>query len=303
MLGGRGAGKTRAGAEWIRSLVEHEDKTKSARHIALIGETLGAVREVMIEGASGLMAISPPHFRPRFYAGRNVLIWPNGAQAHLFSAERPQSLRGPQFDAAWCDELAKWRHTEATWDMLQFGLRLGENPRQVVTTTPRPTLLIKRLLKDPHCVVTRAGTRANIANLAPSFLQDIVGRYEGTRLGRQELNAELLDDTQGALWNIELLNRQRCAHAPDVRRIIISVDPPVGSGPKADACGIIIIGQAEDGFAYVLDDRTVQGLAARKARVVFWGSICAMRMPLRRKMSPIRPVVMRRDWGLIRLIF
>ncbi len=264
LLGGRGAGKTRSGAEWVRALVEADDKDSGCRNIALIGETLAAARQVMVEGPSGLLSVSPPYFKPRFYASRNMLIWPNGARAYLFSAMRPENLRGPQFDAAWCDELAKWRYDEMTWDMLQFGLRLGDNPRQVVTTTPKPTALIKRLLADPKCVVTRAGTKANIANLAPSFMKDIVGRYEGTRLGRQELDAELLEDTQGALWNYDLLTRQRCSEVPEFVRIIVAVDPPVGSGPKADACGIIALGLSAQGYVYVLDDCSVQGLSPAK---------------------------------------
>lgn len=269
MLGGRGAGKTRAGAEWVRAIVEA--KKDPCRRIALIGETIGAARAVMIEGPSGLLSVSPPNFRPRYFASRNLLVWPNGAQAQIFSAERPQSLRGPQFDAAWCDELAKWRYDKATWDMLQFGLRLGVNPRQVVTTTPRPTPLIKNLLKDPRCVVTRAATDVNVANLAPSFMEDIVGRYRGTRLGRQELDAELLDDTPGALWSRELIARQRVLQAPPLSRTIIAVDPPVTSGTRADACGIIVLGRGlNDDFAYVLDDRTVQGLspAAWSQRII-----------------------------------
>ena len=156
MLGGRGAGKTRAGAEWVRHRVEQADPSKAARHIALIGETYAEARAVMVEGPSGLLAVSPPDWRPKFLPSRQLLVWPNGAEARLFSSERPEALRGPQFDTAWCDELAKWRHDEDTWDMLQFGLRLGAEPRQMITTTPRPTALLKRLIDDPSCAVTRA---------------------------------------------------------------------------------------------------------------------------------------------------
>lgn len=262
MLGGRGAGKTRAGAEWVRAQVE-EPSGKACRRIALIGETYGAARAVMVEGASGLLAISPPDFRPVFFASRNLLLWPNGAEARLFSSERPDALRGPQFDAAWCDELAKWRHDDMTWDMLQFGLRLGARPRQVVTTTPRPTRLVKRLVADPKCAVTRASTAANRANLAPSFFADIIGRYEGTRLGRQELEAQIIEDMPGALWTRALLDNRRIRNAPTLTRRIVALDPPASSGPKADACGIIVLGTGEDGCAYVLDDRSVQGLSPR----------------------------------------
>ena len=198
MLGGRGAGKTRAGAEWVRARVEAPQAAQKARRIALIGETYGSARAVMVEGPSGILAVSPPDWRPQFMPSRNLLIWPNGAEATLFSAERPDALRGPQFDAAWCDELAKWRHDEETWDMLQFGLRLGQNPQQVVTTTPRPTKLIKRLLADSACAVTRAATLDNQANLAPGFIDKIVGRYRGTRLGRQELEGDMIEEMSGA---------------------------------------------------------------------------------------------------------
>lgn len=194
MLGGRGAGKTRAGAEWVRSRVEA--RVNPARRIALVGETYAAARAVMVDGVSGLLAISPPDMRPQFLPSRNLLIWPNGAEAQLFSAERPDALRGPQFDLAWSDELAKWRYDDACWDMLQFGLRLGERPQQMVSTTPRPTPLIKRLLAAPETVVTRAATTANAANLAPSFMAQIVARYVGTDLGRQELDGELREAYQ-----------------------------------------------------------------------------------------------------------
>ncbi len=260
MLGGRGAGKTRAGAEWVRSQVESDKQGISSRHLALVGETYGAVRAVMIEGPSGLLAISPPDFRPVFYPSRNLLVWPNGAQAQSFSAERPEALRGPQFDAAWCDELAKWRYDEQTWDMLQFGLRLGQRPRQVITTTPRATALVKRLLNDETCIVTHASTHDNHANLAPGFLNTIVARYRGTRLGRQELQGELVEDISQALWARALLDRQRCRSAPKLVTTIVALDPPASSGPRADACGIIVIGRDADGLAYVVDDHSIQGL-------------------------------------------
>ena len=200
MLGGRGAGKTRAGAEWIRHLVEGPTPLKAGacRHIALVGETVLAVREVMIEGPSGLCAIAPTETRPAYIASRQLLNWPNGATAQIFSACHPDKLRGPQFDAAWCDELAKWRHDEECWDMLQFGLRLGKHPRQVVTTTPRPTHLIKRLMKDENCIVTRVSTMANKANLAPGFVDSLLKRYAGTPLGRQEIEAEIVETTPQA---------------------------------------------------------------------------------------------------------
>lgn len=264
MLGGRGAGKTRAGAEWVRGRVEAPPHQHPARRIALIGETFAAARAVMVEGVSGLLAVSPPDARPQFLPSRNLLIWPNGAEAQIFSAERPDALRGPQFDLAWCDELAKWRYDEACWDMLQFGLRLGVKPRQMVSTTPRPTALIKRLLGETNCAVTRAETKANAANLADGFVQRIEARYGGTNLGRQELEGALIDDAPGALWTRQLIERQRVEAAPDAVQIIVALDPPTSVGPKADACGIIIVALSEDNKAFVLDDYSVQGLSPQK---------------------------------------
>ena len=194
MLGGRGAGKTRAGAEWVRARIEAPPHKHPARRIALIGETFAAARSVMVEGVSGLLAISPPDLRPQFLPSRNLLVWPNGAEAQIFSAERPDALRGPQFDLAWCDELAKWRYDEACWDMLQFGLRLGAQPRQMVSTTPRPTPLIKQLLGDLNCAVTRAETKANAANLADGFMDRIEARYGGTNMGVDRFGQGLKTD-------------------------------------------------------------------------------------------------------------
>lgn len=261
ILGGRGAGKTRAGAEWVRARIEGSTPLAGGRcrRMALVAETVADARDVMVEGDSGLLAISPPDRRPRFEPSKRRLTWPNGAVALLFSAEDPESLRGPQFDGAWADELAKWRYGQETWDMLQFGLRLGPDPRQVVTTTPRPVAVLKALLADPHTRVTRASTYANRANLAPQFFERIVARYEGTRLGRQELEAELLDDDPDALWQRALLDRHRVAQPAELRRIVVAVDPPASTGPKADACGIVAAGLGVDGHGYVLADGTVQG--------------------------------------------
>ncbi|MEJ2118420.1 MAG: terminase family protein, partial [Alphaproteobacteria bacterium] len=211
VLGGRGAGKTRTGAEWVRGLALGlaPFADRPVEHIALIGETLGDARAVMVDGPSGLLAIHPPAERPTFNASRRELLWPNGAVARIFSADDPESLRGPQFGAAWADELAKWRYAERTWDMLQFCLRLGERPRQVVTTTPRPIPLLKRLIADPATAISRAATSANAANLAPSFLSAVVGRYQGTRLGRQELDGDLIEDRSDALWRRDQIDRAR----------------------------------------------------------------------------------------------
>ncbi len=259
LMGGRGAGKTRAGAEWIRALASGAPwaASASAGRIALVGETFADVREVMVEGVSGLLAVHPKRERPLWVPTRRRLEWPNGAVAQAFSSEDPEALRGPQFDIAWCDELAKWRHAEETFDMLQFGLRLGETPRQLVTTTPRPVPLLKRLLKLPGTAVTRAATRANALHLAPSFLETVVGRYAGTRLGRQELDGELIDDRPDALWTREGLESIRVDAVPeDLERIVIAIDPPATSRKRSDACGIVAAGLGTDGKAYVLADRS-----------------------------------------------
>lgn len=260
VLGGRGAGKTRAGAEWVRAAVMGRLGGPPAGRIALVGETLGDVRDVMIEGVSGLLAIHARGERPTWQPSRRRLIWPNGAVAQGFSAEDPEGLRGPQFDAAWADEIAKWRHAEATWDMLQFGLRLGERPRQVATTTPRPVPLVKRLLADPRTAATRASTAMNAAFLAPGFLEAVVGRYAGTRLGRQELDGELIEDRSDALWRRGAIEAARVGDMPALGRIVVAIDPPASSGAKADACGLVAAGLGEDGVGYVLADASEAGL-------------------------------------------
>jgi phage terminase large subunit-like protein len=275
ILGGRGAGKTRIGAEWVRAQVFGLPPYAARPHrcIALVGESDHDAREVMVEGNSGLLAMSPRSQRPIWISSRRRLEWPNGAVAQTFSAEDPESLRGPQFDAAWCDELAKWRHAEATFDMLQFGLRLGERPRQLVTTTPRPTPLIKRLVSDPRTRVTRAATQANKDFLSPAFLETVVARYAGTRLGRQELDGEIIDDRADALWSRGLIEACRIAGAPPLARIVVAVDPPGSSRRGADACGIVAAGRAESGIVYVLEDASVTELSpsgwATKAVAVF----------------------------------
>jgi phage terminase large subunit-like protein len=261
MLGGRGAGKTRLGAEWVRALV-HGTKPYAQRghfSIALLGETEHDAREVMIEGPSGILRVAPRSERPVWLPTRRRLEWSNGAVAQVFSAEDPEQLRGPQFDAAWCDELAKWRQADAAFDMLQFGLRLGARPRQLVTTTPRPIPLIKRLLADPRCAVTRASTHANAAHLAPSFLDEVLARYSGTRLGRQEIDGEVIEDRPDALWSRATIEAARVAAAPELVRIVVGIDPPAST--RGDACGIVAAGRAENGCIYVLEDATARGLA------------------------------------------
>ena len=258
-VGGRGAGKTRAGAEWVRGLAcGHRDFTlgRPIGRIALVGETWADARDVMVEGVSGILAIHRRADRPQWEVTRRRLTWPNGAVAQVFSADDPESLRGPQFGAAWCDELAKWRQAEAAWDMLQFGLRLGVWPRCMVTTTPRPMPLLKKLMADPHNVVTRAATSANAENLAPAFLAAIEEKYGGTRLGRQEIEGEIVEDRAGALWTRAMLEAARASRPDRLARIVVAVDPPATSHRRSDCCGIVAAGIDEAGVVYVLADET-----------------------------------------------
>jgi phage terminase large subunit-like protein len=262
MLGGRGAGKTRAGAEWVRAMVYGIPPWTSRAHgrVALIGETAHDAREVMVEGESGLLRTSPFEQRPEWIATRKRLEWPNGAIGQVFSADDPESLRGPQVEAAWCDELAKWRYGEATFDMLQFALRLGSRPRQLITTTPRPLPVIKRLIAGPRTRVTRAPTRANQDFLSPAFLETVVDRYAGTRLGRQELDGELIEDRPDALWSRVMVEGCRVDAAPALSRIMVGIDPPGSSRQGADACGIVAVGRADSGMYFVLEDASQAGL-------------------------------------------
>lgn len=263
MLGGRGAGKTRAGAEWVRGLALGLPPfaAEPAGRIALVGETLGDVRAIMVEGVSGLVGLDDGGERPRWNGSKRQLTWDNGAVAQAFSSEDPESLRGPQFAAAWCDELAKWKHVEETWDMLQFGLRLGRRPRQMVSTTPRPIPLLKRLMAEAGTRVTKAATAANRDNLAPAFLQAVVARYAGTRLGRQELLAEIIEERTDALWQRGSIEACRVGGHPELRRVVVAVDPPAGSGERSDACGIVAAGIAQDGTGYVLLDASAERLS------------------------------------------
>lgn len=261
VLGGRGAGKTRLGAEWVNALVRgfppFTRKDAKYGRIALVGETLIDVREVMIEGPSGIMAVSRLG-RPRFEPSRRRLVWDNGAVAQIFSAEDPDSLRGPQFDAAWCDEIGKWREAEAAFDMLQFGLRLGKRPRLIMTTTPKPTPLIRRLVENEAVTTTFMRTADNAANLAPGFLQAMERQYGGTRLGRQELDAELIADRPDALWTRAMLEQATGRLPGDLRRIVVAVDPPASAGKASDACGIVVAGLDAEGFGVVLFDGTMK---------------------------------------------
>ena len=262
--GGRGTGKTRAGAEWVRSLAEGA----YASRIALVGPTAADVRDVMVEGQSGILAICPNSNRPIYEPSKRRLTWPNGVQAAMFSSEEPERLRGPQHAAAWCDELGAWRNVNETWSMLQFGLRLGKKPRQVVTTTPKPIKLLKELIANRDTAVTRGSTYDNRANLAELFFSQIVKKYEGTRLGRQELNAELLEDFEGALWTRDLIEACRCdrASTPPLKRIVVSIDPAVSVGEGSDETGLIVAGLGGDGRGYVLADDSGKYLPIEWAR-------------------------------------
>ena len=266
ILGGRGAGKTRAGAEWVRSMVEGAgpEDAGAARRVALVGETVDQAREVMVFGESGILACSPPDRKPEWQATRKRLEWPNGATAQVLSAHDPESLRGPQFDAAWADELAKWPRAEATWDMLQFALRLGTAPRACVTTTPRNVPVLRRLLAARSTVMTHGATETNRANLAASFLEEMRDRYGGTRLGRQELDGELLEETQGALWSLAMLEAAAAREAPELDRIVVAVDPPATGRRDSDMCGIVVAGVRMQGppkewVAWVIEDASVSG--------------------------------------------
>ncbi|MCV2446460.1 DNA-packaging protein [Paracoccus sp. DMF] len=266
IMGGRGAGKTRAGSEWVRAQVEGPtpDAPGRARRVALVSETFDQARDVMVFGESGILACSPPDRRPVWEAGRRRLLWPNGATAQVYSAHEPEALRGPQFDAAWVDELAKWKKAEDSWDMLQFALRLGAHPQQVVTTTPKNVAVLKRILGNASTVTTHAPTEANRAYLAESFLAEVEARYAGTRLGRQELEGLLLEDVEGALWTTGMVERCRVEAAPQLSRIVVAVDPAVTSGAASDECGIVVAGVVSAGpitdwRVYVLEDASVRG--------------------------------------------
>ena len=250
---GRGYGKTRAGAEWVSAIARANPDAR----IALVAATLPEGRRVMIEGESGLLAVAHAHERPVWAPQAGELTFPSGARAYLFSSGAPEALRGPQHHAAWCDELAKWRYGEAAWDNLLMGLRLGERPRVVVTTTPAPVPLMRKVIALPDCVETRGSTRDN-PHLPASFVTAIEAQYGGTRLGRQELEGELLEDHEGALWTRGLI--ERCRHegaVPAWRRVVVAVDPPASA--DGDACGIVCVALGEDGLGYVLEDASAAG--------------------------------------------
>lgn len=259
MLGGRGSGKTFAGAHWLHRQALEKDRT-----FALVGPALHDVREVMVEGPSGLKAMGHGAGRPRWEAGRKRLVWTNGSVAYAFSAEDPDSLRGPQFHAAWADEFCAWREPERVLSNLRFGLRLGDDPRLVLTTTPRPIPALRRLLAEAGVEMTRGGTAANAANLSPGFLSHLRALYGGTRLEAQEIEG-LVVETEGALFRAEDLARARGARPATLDRVVVAVDPPITA--HGDACGIVAVGRSrfrghdDRATAFVLADRSARGLS------------------------------------------
>lgn len=263
ILAGRGFGKTRCGAETIIKWA----REGHCKRIALIAEDSADARDVMVEGESGIIACSPRDFKPKYEPSKRRLTWPNGAVATLFSAEDYDSLRGPQFDGAWCDELCKWRYAQEAWDNLMFGLRLGDHPRVIVTTTPRPIRLLKDIILRSDTAITKGNTRENLVNLAPPFVKAVIEKYENTRIGRQELNAEILDDVPGALWSRTMLDECRIRPVdnltpvtlPPLVRIVVAVDPAKELGEAAAETGIIVVGKDAQGHGYLLEDVSLNG--------------------------------------------
>jgi len=266
ILSGRGWGKSRTGAEWVR----HQVESGACKRLALVARTAADARDVMVEGDSGILKISPPWNRPHYEPSKRRLTWPNGAIATTFSADEPNALRGPQYDGAWADELAAWKYDRDAWDQLQFGLRLGRDPRVIVTTTPRPTPLVKELLAEAQASrsFTVGSTYENAGNLAPRFLKKLLDKYAGTRLGRQEIEGAVLDDAPGALWKrawIEATRRRAWIEEtktgdrlPSFRRVVVAVDPAVSTDGASAETGIVVVGLGVDGLGYVLDDLSGQ---------------------------------------------
>jgi phage terminase large subunit-like protein len=249
ILAGRGFGKTRTGAEWVRESI------KTSKYVNLIGATADDARDIMIEGESGILAICPYDERPEYKKSERKLVWPNGATSLIFTADEPERLRGKQHEKIWADELAAWRYPEA-WTQAKLGLRLGSKPQACLTTTPRPTPIIKEIASDKATHITKGTTYDNKANLAPSFFGQIIKAYEGTRLGRQELNAEILDDNPNALWNRSKIDEHRVSEAPDLIRVVVGIDPAVTANKDSDLTGIVVAGVGKNQHGYVLDEKS-----------------------------------------------
>ena len=253
ILAGRGFGKTRTGAEWVRAQVQD----RQAGRIALVARTLPEAQSIMIEGESGLLNVCPHWHKPIYEPSKRKLTWPNGAFALAFSSHEPDQLRGPQFDAAWCDELASWEYSAQTWDNLNFALRLGRHPRSVVTTTPKPIELIRSLPNGPGVHVTRGSTFDNKDNLAPAFFNGIIEQYDGTRIGQQEIYAELMDEDEDALWKREWIEKARLGSHPPISRIVVAIDPAMSTKPTSSETGIVVVGaDMRRKEAYVLADES-----------------------------------------------
>lgn len=264
LMSGRGFGKTRTGAEWII----HRAKHGPFYPIALVGQTKADVRDTMVElGESSILKVSPPWFMPEYESSKRRLTWPNGMVATIFSGDEPDQLRGPQHGSAWVDELAKFKYPQETWDNLELGLRLGSTPQAVVTTTPRPIPIVKALVSDPAVYVTTGSSYENTTNLSARFIERVIQKYEGTRLGRQELHGDLLSDVPGALWSRDTLEECRVRDAPQFVRIVVAVDPPATHGENADECGIVVAGIDEHDHGYILED------LSRQASPAEWGRI------------------------------
>ena len=272
ILAGRGSGKTRVGAEQVRRW------TKDFPIVNLIGPTAADVRDVMVQGigaGSAIMEVCRREEAPVYEKSKRRLVWPNGAISLLFSAEEPDRLRGPQHMKLWCDEIAGWQYPDACWEQAEFGLRLGAKPQTVITTTPKPTKLIKMLANSKSTYLTQGTTYDNRSNLAPAFFDTIITKYEGTRLGRQELNAEILEDRPGALWTLKAIDTDRVSRLPELRRVVVGVDPAVSSGDESAEWGIVCVaegaspsGQEWPPHYYVLDDLSGRYTPNDAAKVV-----------------------------------
>lgn len=249
MRGGRGSGKSIAGAQWVRRMTSYVSR------IALVARTSADFRDTMIEGETGILSVCPPDMRPTWEPSKRRLTFPNGSIVQAYSGEEPDRLRGPQFGAAWMDEPAHYALIGDVWDNLRLGLRLGKRPRVCATTTPRPTKWMRELIADPTTVDVRVSTYENLDNLAPSFRATVLDRFEGTRMGKQELYGDILEDVDGALWNIDMIEPNRVSEAPEMDRIVVAIDPAGTANRRSDETGIVVVGKRGD-HAYVLADHS-----------------------------------------------
>lgn len=269
-LGGRGSGKTRAGSEWLIS----QHRFAGKKNTAIVGATATDVRKFCLEGESGILTVAPPDFRPEFKTQQSKLLWPNGTESHLYTAEKPERLRGPNHDGAWCDELASWKYLEETWDMLEMTLRASKDPRVLITTTPKPRKRLREIMSDDATVVSHMTTYDNAANLSEKWLKRMVRRYEGTRLGEQELKAVMLDESEAALWKRAWFDDHRLKELPtDIRRVAVAVDPAASDTEESDETGIIVAGATARQTGVVISDLsgryTPEGWARRTIRAYF----------------------------------